>query len=376
MSNIEYKKYPKGIKEYIVYNGDTLPDFYRPARVGRGADFYIKFYTYLFDYHLTHDVSTNPFYVSTNGIRGIFNTTLKYKDDKVVKAEGFGNNYCKKTIERALRRLERLKLISYTKAPKKADRENPDEFIPHRIIHVDMDVAKELFNIYEPEVDQFIKDYAIKLAVDEVDADNNLSEEQKGERLKELSEKFKKWLKKIAQKRPYNYTEKKEEKYQNYKEAGIHRGKYNTADEMISYYQYHVAKKYTKKNLFNKYLPTHLKDKQKEADRLARSKASPYGELTEEDIRCIKRLNVADALSYVNRLIGYSISNIQLQKQAERCFIQVDKEKHTITGYDLDKAKVYMDKNCMIAYDEIPSFTTDELTEEDYAYINKGWNRL
>lgn len=339
MSNFEYRKYPKEIKEYIVYNGDTLPDFYRPAREGRGADFYIKFYTYLFDYHLTHDANINPFYVSTNGIMGIFNKTVKYKDGKVVKIEGFGNDYCKKTIQRALRRLERLKLISYTKAPKKADRENPDEFIPHRIIHIDIEVAKELFNVYEPEVDQFIKDYAMKLAVDEVDADINLSEEQKGERLKVLFEMFKKWLKKIAQKRPYNYTEKKEAKYQNYKEAGINRGKYNTAQEMISYYQYHVAKKYTKKNLFNKYLPTHLKDKQKEADRLARSKANPYGELTEEDINYIKKLNVSDALSYVNRLIGYSIPNIQLQKQAESCFILIDDKKHIVIGYDIESAK-------------------------------------
>ena len=223
VANYELKKYPKEIRNYIIYNGDSLPDFYRPARegTGLGAEFYIKLYVYLVDNKLSEYTGNLPFYVSTKGIQGIFNKTLKYKKDGSVKAEGFGNDYCLKTIQRAIRRLLRLKLISYKKAPKKADREDPDEFIPHREILVNMDVAKELFNIYEPEVDQFIKDYAMKLAIDETEQDKTISEELQGEKIVSLYKYFRKQLKKIAKKRPYNYTEKIEEKYQEYKEAGI-----------------------------------------------------------------------------------------------------------------------------------------------------------
>lgn len=348
MSNYELKKYPKEIRDFIVYNGDSLPEFYRPARLGMGigAEFYIKLYVYLVDDKLSERTASMPFYVSTKGIQGIFNKTLKHKKDGSVKAEGFGNDYCLKTIQRGLRKLLRLKLIDYKKAPKKADREDPNEFTPHREILVDLDVAKELFNIYEPEVDQFIKSYAMKLAVDEVDADETIPEEIKGDKLKNLFNYFRKQLKKIAKKRPYNYTEKLEEKYQEYKEDGIATEyKYKNAKEMLSYYQYHVAKKYSKKNMFNKYLPNHLKDKQKEADRLAREKASPFGALTEEDIIRIRSMEVPDVKVYVEKLIGYSIPNIKLQKAAEQVFILVDQKKHQVKGYNIDAAKLYMDEH-------------------------------
>ncbi len=344
MANYELKKYPKEIRDYIVYNGDSLPDFYRPAREkeGIGAEFYIKLYVYLVDNKLSEYTASLPFYVSTKGIQGIFNKTLKHKKDGTVKAEGFGNDYCLKTVQRALRRLLRLKLIKYKKAPKKAEREDPNEFIPHREILVNMEVAKELFNIYEPEVDQYIKEYAMKLAVDEVDADKSIPEEEKGDKLKNLYTFFRKQLKKIAKKRPYNYIEKLEEKYQEYKEAGIAKEyKYKDAKEMLTYYQYNVSKKYSKKTLFKKYIPNHLKDKQKEADRLAREKASPYGKLTEEDIIRIRNMEVPDVKVYVDKLIGYSITDIKLQKEAKKLFIIVDKQ-HTIKGYDIDEAKHYM----------------------------------
>lgn len=343
MANYELKKYPKEIRDYIIYNGDSLPDFYRPAREGAyGVEFYIKLYVYLVDNKLSEYTGNLPFYVSTKGIQGIFNKTLKYKKDGSVKAEGFGNDYCLKTIQRALRRLLRLKLIQYKKAPKKAEREDPNEFIPHREILVNMEVAKELFNIYEPEVDQYIKEYAMKLAVDEVDADKSIPEEEKGDKLKNLYTFFRKQLKKIAKKRPYNYTEKLEEKYQEYKEAGIAKEyKYQNAKEMLTYYQYNVSMRYSKKTLFKKYIPNHLKDKQKEADRLAREKASPYGKLTEEDIVRIRNMEVPDVKVYVDKLIGYSIPDIRLQKEAKKLFIIVDKQ-HTIKGYDIDEAKHYM----------------------------------
>lgn len=358
MANYELKKYPKEIRNFIVYNGDSLPEFYRPAREGAGigAEFYIKLYVYLVDDKLSERTANSPFYVSTKGIQGIFNKTLKHKKDGSVKAEGYGNNYCLKTIQRSLQKLLRLQLISYKKAPKKADRENPDEFIPHREILVNMDAAKELFNIYEPEVDQFIKDYAMKLAVEETDQDKTIPEELKGEKIVNLYKYFRKQLKKIAKKRPYNYTEKLEEKYQEYKEAGIaSEYKYKDAKEMLSYYQYHVSKKYSKKTIFKKYIPNHLKDKQKEADRLAIEKASPYGVISEEDIKRIRELEIADAKVYVDKLVGYSIPNIELQKQAQKAFIKVDLKTHKVTGYNLDDAKFYMDKKTMkVAFEKDP----------------------
>ncbi len=378
MSNYELIKYPKSIRGFIVYNGSSLPDFYRPARegMGIGAEFYIKLYVYLADNKLTERTADLPFYVSTKGIQGIFNKCLKYnKDGEVKKVEGFGNDYCLKTIQRGLRKLLRLKLISYKKAPKKADREDPNEFIPHREIIVDLNIAKELFNIYEPEVDQFIKDYAIKLAVDEVDADETISEELKGEKLQSLYNYFRKQLKKIAKKRPYNYTERIEEKYQEYKEAGIAREyKYGNAKEMLSYYQYHVAKKYSNKNIFNKYLPNHLRDKQKETDRLAREKASPFGALSEEDIVRIRNMEVPDANVYVDKLIGYSIPNLKLQKEAEKVFILVDKKKHKVKGYNTTDAEFYMDsKTKRIDYSKASKWSsdTDGITEESDTPVKK-----
>lgn len=383
MANYELKKYPKEIRDYIVYNGDSLPEFYRPAREGAGigAEFYIKLYVYLVDNKLSEYTGNLPFYVSTKGIQGIFNKTLKYKKDGSVKAEGFGNDYCLKTIQRALRRLLRLKLISYKKAPKKADREDHDEFIPHREILVNMDVAKELFNIYEPEVDQFIKDYAMKLAIDETEQDKTISKELQGEKIVSLYKYFRKQLKKIAKKRPYNYTEKLEEKYQEYKEAGIaSEYKYKDAKEMLTYYQYHVSKRYSKKTVFKKYIPNHLKDKQKEADRLAREKASPYGKLSEEDIIRIKQLEVPDVEVYIQKLIGYSIPDIKLQKEAQKVFIIIDKKKHTVKGYDLNEAKLYMNPQTQkIDYTQVSKWNYQEQIEEspvEKRYETGGWDSL
>lgn len=380
MVNYELKKYPKEIRDYIIYNGDSLPDFYRPARegTGLGAEFYIKLYVYLVDNKLS-ETGNLPFYVSTKGIQGIFNKTLKYKKDGSVKAEGFGNDYCLKTIQRGLRKLLRLKLISYKKAPKKTDREDPNEFIPHREILVNMDVTKELFNIYEPEVDQFIKDYAMKLAVDETEQDKSISEELQGEKIVSLYKYFRKQLKKIAKKRPYNYTEKIEEKYQEYKEAGIAKEyKYKDAKEMLTYYQYHVSKRYSKKNIFNKYIPNHLKDKQKEADRLAREKASPYGKLSEEDIIRIRQLEVPDANVYVDKLIGYSIPDIKLQKEAQKVFIIVDKHKHTVIGYNIDEAKLYMNPETQLIDYNLDKALDIEKIEETSCnkYETTGWDHL
>ncbi len=380
MANYELKKYPKEIRDYIIYNGDSLPDFYRPARegTGLGAEFYIKLYVYLVDNKLS-ETGNLPFYVSTKGIQGIFNKTLKYKKDGSVKAEGFGNDYCLKTIQRGLRKLLRLKLISYKKAPKKTDREDPNEFIPHREILVNMDVTKELFNIYEPEVDQFIKDYAMKLAVDETEQDKSISEELQGEKIVSLYKYFRKQLKKIAKKRPYNYTEKIEEKYQEYKEAGIAKEyKYKDAKEMLTYYQYHVSKRYSKKNIFNKYIPNHLKDKQKEADRLAREKASPYGKLTKEDIIRIRQLEVPHANVYVDKLIGYSIPDIKLQKEAQKVFIIVDKHKHTVIGYNIDEAKLYMNPETQLIDYNLDKALDIEKIEETSCnkYETTGWDHL
>ncbi len=242
-----------------------------------------------------------------------------------------------------------------------------------------MDVAKELFNIYEPEVDQFIKDYAMKLAIDETEQDKTISEELQGEKIVSLYKYFRKQLKKIAKKRPYNYTEKIEEKYQEYKEAGIAKEyKYKDAKEMLTYYQYHVSKRYSKKNIFKKYIPNHLKDKQKEADRLAREKASPYGNLTEEDILRIRQLEVPDANVYVDKLIGYSIPDIKLQKEAQKVFIIVDKHKHTVIGYNIDEAKLYMNPETQLIDYNLDKALDIEKIEETSCnkYETTGWDHL
>ncbi len=354
MAKKELKKYDESIRRFIDYNGDGLDEFYRPALEGRGTEFYIKFYTHLIDFRLKAKTKLADYYVSTKGIMELFNVKEHHGLDGKITYTGFGNKYCKKTIQRSLQKLIRLRLVSYVIAPKKSDRKNPDEFEPHRKIVVDMEIAKELFNIYEPEVDQFITSYAQKIAIDEVDHDDTLlTEEAKDEQLQKLYKWFYKQLKKIAQKRPFNYTEKAPEKYQAYKEAGIAKNKYSNTDEMISYYKYHTAKKYTKRNLFKKYIPTHLRDKQKEADDKISKGTSPYGMLTEEHIKRIRELPVPEAMIYVRKLIGYSIPSVELQKKASRVFIKVDIKEHKVLEYDLKKAERYMDISTQIVnYEE------------------------
>lgn len=336
MAAYDNNKYPKPIKDFIVFNGDTLPEFYQPAPHGRGAEFYVKFYTYLFDYYLTNDAEQKPFFASRKGILKIFNKRKVYDEyERVVRIEGYGNSYCEKTLDRALNKLLRLHLIYYREA-------NKDDEIPFRKIYVDMDKAKELFNVYEPVQDRFIKEYAMKLAVDEVDANEGLSEEEKGVKLNDLYKMFVKQLKKIAQKRPYNYTEKAEEKYQEYKEEGIHKGKYNSASEMISYYQYHIAQKYARKTVFTKYIPSHLKNQQEELNNTLQKKAIPGGKLTIEDIGHVKALGAVAAKVYVeSKLIGYTVE-ASLVPVAIENYLVLGKGNKIVAGYEFDADR---DKN-------------------------------
>ncbi len=376
MSNVELKKYDKSIRGFIVYNGSGLDEFYRPAFKGRGTEFYVKLYIHLFDYRLKDRTKNLDYYVSTNGLKELFNCKLHYSKDGKVTKTGYGNHYCTKTIQRALQRLLRLKLISYKIAPKKADRENPYEFQPHRTINVDMETAKQLFNVYEPDVDKFIIEYAMKLAIDEVDEDKNLLEEEKDHKLQSLYTQFKKWLTKIAKKRPFNFTEKATEKYQEYEEAGISQGKYSNAGEMISYYQYHIARKYTRRNMFKKYLPTHLRDKQKEADEAIATGTSPYGNLTEEDIKLIRMLPVPDAWIYVQKLIGFKIPTAELQHQAVKAFIKVDLKEHKVLDYNIDEAKIYCDtKTFQIDFTKVNGNSNPD-TEITCKYKTGGFDPL
>lgn len=373
MAKKELKKYDESVRRYIDYNGDGLDEFYRPALEGRGTEFYIKLYTHLVDYRLKEKTKLADYYISTKGIQELFNIKVHHGLDGKITYTGFGNNYCVKTIQRSLQKLIRLHLVYYIIAPKKANRKNPNEFEPHRKIVVDMNIAKELFNVYEPEVDKFITSYAQKLAIDEVEHDDTLlTEEEKDQKLQKLYKWFYKQLKKIAQKRPFNYTEKATEKYQEYEEAGIAQNKYSNAEEMISYYKYHTANKYTKRNLFKKYIPTHLRDKQKEADEKISKGTSPYGMLTEEHIKRIRELPVPDAMVYVSKLIGFSIPTIELQKQASRVFIKVDMKEHKVLEYDIDRAKDYCDrKTYIVNYEE-----SDEEATFREKYSTGGWETL
>lgn len=379
MSRVEYRKYLPEVKDYIDFNGSSLDEFYRRAKVGRGADFYIKLYTKLVDWSFTKSTADKDFYVSTKGLQSYFNyITYETKDGKKVE-EGYNNNYCAKTIQRAIRRLKRLKLVTVTFAPKKALREDPEEFVPHRVLKADMEKAKKLFNVYEPEQDRFINSYAMELATDEAKADVNIPEDKLGEVVTELYEMFKFWLKKIAQKRPYNYTEHADEKLKEYKEDGIAKDyKYTSVKEMIIYYKYKVASKYSNNNMFNKFIPRHLKDQQKEADLTLRRTAKPYGSLSEEDIVRIRTMNVPDAAAYVKRLIGYDIPTPELQKEAIKHFIKIDKRNHVVTGYDLDSAKYYADNRFNWKHEQLEDHNhqIDSQARIDamMAELKAGWN--
>lgn len=291
----------------VRFNGINLDDFYRPnRRIGkRSIEAYIKVLFLIVSFKLNNSTKEKDFFVSTRKLLRVL-TFERYKDSKGQdKVRGYGNDYCIKTIQRAIRTLEDLELIYVEKNPlKKSQMLNPNEYW-NRKLHPNMEAIKELLNVYSDE-DQFIKKYASNVALRQIMNDTSIPEELKGEASIKRIELYMLQLKKIVRKRPYSYIEKIEDKYKEYEKEGLNIG-YNNASDMISYFILKTTSKYSVVRMFEKYIPASLKEQQKLIDAAYKKNAVPYGELSKEDLVRIKMLNEPDAHAQIDRFKGYKV---------------------------------------------------------------------
>lgn len=335
----------KTYDKYIRFNGDKLKNFYihKPEN---NIECYAKILNMVVDWSFSGsnkdklDEDKSNFYFSTNRILSVLNTKKNvkengYKDELDMNASGFGNSYCKKTIYRSFDTLEALELITIEYRKTKAERMaeaaskgldfNPDDFTPYRIIKLNYEAVRELYNVYDIN-DPWLTDYATTIALKQAESlveKKMLAEENAGQYVIDKTELYLFQLRKIVQKRPYSYVEKINDKYTEYKEKGLVNGKYNDANEMFIYYIHTYCRKYSNVNkFFNKYLPNYLQNAQKVADKEYMKNASPYGELTKEDLERIRKMTPSEAKSYVDKLKGYYVSD-ELWKAAEKLNIRI-----------------------------------------------------
>ena len=343
---IENKKFVlKTYNKYIRFNGDKLKNFYR-HKPENNIECYAKMLNMFADWAFSgdnkdkEDKDKSPFYFSTKRILEVLNTKKNikengYKDELDMNASGFGNDYCDKTIRRGYKTLEALELITIEYRKSKAERMaeaaskglefDPDEFVPYRTIKLNYEAVRELYNVYDVN-DPYLTDYATTIALKQAEAlveKKMIAEEDAGQYVIDKTELYLLQLRKIVQKRPYSYVEKINDKYTEYKEKGLVKGKYNNANEMFIYYINTYCRKYSNvNNFFNKYLPTYLQNAQKVADKEYMKNASPYGELTKEDLERIRKMTPSEAKSYVDKLKGYYVSD-ELWKTAEKLHIRI-----------------------------------------------------
>lgn len=355
---IENKKFIlKTYDKNIRFNGDKLKNFYR-HRPENNIECYIKILNMVVDWAFSgsnkdkDDKDKSYFYFTTKRILEVLNTKKdikenNYKEELDMSASGFGNSYCKKTIYRAYNTLEALELITIEYRKSKAKRRaealskgleyNDDDFIPYRTIKLNYEAVRELYNVYDVN-DPYLTDYATSLALKQAEAlvsKKMLAEEDAGQYVIDKTELYLFQLRKIIQKRPYSYVEKINDKYNEYKEKGLVKGKYNDANEMFIYYIHTYCRKYSNvNNFFKKYLPNYLQNAQKLADKEYMKNASPYGELTKEDLERIRKMTPKEAEIYVNKLKGYYVSD-ELWKAAEKLHIRIS-DNRIIDYYDIN----------------------------------------
>lgn len=375
-SKFQSKYYDKNIR----HMGCDSNSFYQRNRpYQRNIECYIKVFFLILDFFFSLSNKGKDFFISTSTIYKVL-TKKEVKDkDGNIKYTGYGNNYSYKTVQRAIAILNALNLITIVYNPvKKSDMINPNEYW-NRKIYPNMDVIKELLNIYSEE-DPFINSYAKALANKfEIEKYSNTKTVYK-KRSKSLEGKleytdmtrddlfhlFKTQLLKIIRKRPYSYIEQIEAKFNEYKEKGINQG-YNNAEEMFLYHSYKITSKYVYVKTFKKYIPNHLINKQAKIDSSFRNDAILKGELNDEDIVRIKTMSLPDAKNLIEHLKGFVIPNR---------FLKIVKDLHIL--YVIKDGKYYITKLDEEAIEWNGGWKKICSTDSIYLKtdINDGWNNI
>ncbi len=296
--------------KYYRTNGMSFEEYFsRSLKKGCRKEGYILAYNHVIWFYGRTKNTGKTYQYSNKGIVQFFSNLLNEKDIA--------------TIKRAWNFLEELGLIK-RKVNKDCRRE----------IYYDEEVAYKLMNIYEPEHDIFITNYANEMAVKNImDGSTkltseeyqklgfyeqrrydrlakrygHLSDSEREEAFKVLVDKYIKALKKIVSKRLLSYVEHASDKCSEYKEGKVENKKYSNANEMLIYFIHDVAGMYSDvSNLFKKFTPQNLMDEQDLIDQELKH-SRPMKRLSKEDIVRIRTMSIPKAKKYVKSLIGWFI---------------------------------------------------------------------
>lgn len=274
MKKIDISKLKKKLKnwdENVLFHGATLNSFFRPkmTKKQRKIECWIKELIMITSFYLDNRMKDKDFFVSTTAIH-----------EKLLK---YGNTYCRRTVEKGLKLLENMGLITIEPFPATEQEMllNPQKTHSRR-----RKLIPNLEKIFE-----YLCVY---------DEDDEL--------LKSLPDKHP--LKKLVYKRPYSYVKNIEKKYAEYTTKG-EKKPYSNSAEMHIYWCLKYSKKYFNvSQLVNKYMPNNLQNNlQERIDEAYISKASPYGVLDSDQIVYLQDgkgyLEAEDYLAF----IGWKVSN-------------------------------------------------------------------
>lgn len=319
---------PTKYQDTVRFNGIKLQEFFARAEYGRGAESYVKYFMMIVDWDKKLSSSGKPFFVSRKRMMETLNTKKEGK-----KVTGYGNDYCKKTFERAEKWLAELEIIEVVKTTK-AERLASKEELHKKEQRLNRELADKLLSIYESD-DPFIRDHAYQCALKQVMKlvdKKKILEEEAGEVVIKTAELYMSRLKKIILKRPISDVKGAKEKYEEYKRLGLSKGKYNNENEMLVYFIYHrTGKYYNVKNFFKNHIPTYLQDQQKVADDAYMPNVIPI--LERRALEEIMRANVKEKGKLIAKRYGYQIP-ITMIADAKAACIWFD-NKLIIRGYDV-----------------------------------------
>lgn len=328
---------PSGYKsKYYRTNGMGYDDYFsRDLTKGFRKEMYVLLYSHVVSFYGRSKNVGKVYRYSNPGLLTFFNSRM--------------NNKNLSTIKRGWNQLEELGLITRTFNDKEI-----------REISYNEEIAYKLLNVYEPNQDKFIVDYATEQATKNIMEGctkltkkerqqmtyfqlmlhnrlakryGNLNEEELQEAFERLREHYIKALCKIVSKRLLSYVEHAQDKCKEYKEGKIENRKYSNANEMLIYFIHDVAGMYSDvSNMFKKFTPHNLKDEQDQIDDELLLAKRMIKRLSKEDIVRIKTMSIPKAKRLVRSLVGWYIPE-GYEQQAKSAGI-LTTEDGIIRGFD------------------------------------------
>lgn len=260
--------------QHVLFHGAKMSTFFQPLIQKSGIskrgkiEIWLKVLFLIVDFYLKNSSKDHDFFVSTKAICN--------------KLNAYGNNYHIRSIQKAIEKCVKLGLIS--KVPYPATEEelvlNPrNQHLRRRKLIPDMNKIKEFLNVYDGQ--------------DKI--------------LKSLPKKHP--LKKLIYKRPFSYTEKIEDKYNEYTTTCSTRRPYKNVKEMYVYWCIYYSDKYFDcSQIVSKFKPTNIQNNiQERVDEAFVSKTSHRGTITSATVSYL-----ADGLSYLDpdeyyNMIGWKV---------------------------------------------------------------------